>query len=91
MESVKFQVLGFKNLERKSDKKKMTILVTVSQCSKDDNARGIYGMKVTEFFLPDEKVGTLTQDCIGQEFKPEYGINGFGRPQLSNYSFVAWK
>lgn len=91
MNDVKFQVLGFKNLERKSDKKKMTILTACSHCSPADNERGQYGMKVTDFFLPDEKVGTLTQDCIGQEFKPEYGINGFGRPQLANFSFAAWK
>lgn len=89
--SVKFQVLGYKDFERRSDGKKMTILTACSAATPADNARGVYGMRVTDFFLPDEKVGTLTQDCIGKEFQPEYAINGFGKPSLSAYSFAAWK
>lgn len=91
MNDVKFQVLGFKNIKRKSDGKEMTILTTCSQCTPADNDRGQYGMKVTDFFMPDDKVGSLKQDCIGQEFKPEYSINGFGKPQLSDFTLTAWK
>lgn len=91
MSNVKFQVLGFKNIKRKSDGKEMTILTACSQCNPSDNDRGQFGMKVTDFFLPDDKVGSLNKDCIGQEFKPEYSINGFGRPQLSDFTLVTWK
>lgn len=89
--NVKFQVLGYRNIERKSDKKKMTVLTAVSQCTPADSERGVYGMKATDFFLPDDKVGTLSADCIGKEFIPEYGLNGFGRPTLENFSFAPWK
>lgn len=44
-------------------------------------------MRATDFFLPDEMVGTLTPDCVGQEFVPEYGINGFGKSTLTGCSF----
>lgn len=89
--NVKFQVLGYRNFERKSDKKPMTILTAFSQCTSADNERGAYGMKATDFFLPDDKVGTLTAECIGKEFIPEYGLNGFGRPTLESFSFAPWK
>lgn len=89
--NVKFQVLGYRNFERKSDKKPMTILTAVSQCTQADSERGSYGMKATDFFLPDDKVGTLTVECIGKGFIPQYGLNGFGRPQLEDFSFAAWK
>ena len=65
----------------------MTILTAFSNCTQADNERGTFGMKATDFFLPDEKVGTLTVDCIGQEFVPEYGLNGFGKPTLESFSF----
>lgn len=91
MSDVKFQVLGFKNIKRKSDGKELTILTACCECNPDDNSRGQYGMKVTDFFLPDDRVGSLKVDCIGQRFEPEYSINGFGRPQLSGFTLSAWK
>ena len=48
-------------------------------------------MRATDFFLPDKMVGTLTPDCVGQEFVPEYGLNGFGKPTLVGCSFKTWK
>lgn len=89
--NVKFQVLGYKDFNRKSDNKAMTILTVVSVCTPDDIAHGLHGMKATDFFLPDNMVGTLTDKCLGQEFIPEYEINGFGRPALSGCRFEAWK
>lgn len=91
MENVRFQVLGYKDFERKSDGKAMTILTAISVCTPADNNRGMFGHKATDFFLPDEKVGTLKTDCIGKEFIPEYGINGFGKPTLTGYSFGKWE
>lgn len=91
MNEVKFQVLGYKNLNRKSDGKAMTIVSTMSACTADDNNNGHFGHKVTDFFLPDDRVGTLTVDCIGKEFIPEYGINGFGKPTLTGFEFKEWK
>jgi len=91
MENVKFQVLGFKNIQRKSDGKNMTIITCISMCTPADNARGVFGNKYTDFFLPDDKVGTLKVDCIGKEFIPAYEINGFGKPALCDYSFKDWK
>ena len=89
--NVKFQVLGFKDFARKSDNKPMTVLTAVSACTPDDVSRGVHGMKATDFFMPDNMVGTLTEDCIGQEFIPEYEINGFGRPSFSGCRFEPWK
>lgn len=91
MESVKFQVLGYKNLKRKSDGKDMTIITCISACNPADNARGAFGNKYTDFFLPDEKVGSLAPDCVGKEFVPEYSINGFGKPTLSDFVLKEWK
>ncbi len=91
MDGLKFQVLGYRNFNRKSNGKPMTILTAFSQCTPADNSRGSYGLRVTDFFLPDEKVGTLAEECIGQEFIPEYGINGFGKPTLIGFSFKPWK
>ena len=91
MMDVKFQVLGFRNFKRKSDGKAMTILTAMSACAASDNSNGSYGHMVTYFFLPDDKVGTLTIDCVGQEFVPHYGINGFGKPVLDTFEFKAWK
>lgn len=88
--NVKFQVLGFRNFNRKSDGKAMSIVTCMSACTPQDNAAGTYGNRVTDFFLPDDKVGTLGVDCIGQEFVPIYGINGFGKPQLENFEFKKW-
>ena len=91
MSDVKFQVLGYRNFNRKSDNKPMTILTAFSSCTHVDNSRGSFGMRATDFFLPDEMVGTLTPDCVGQEFVPEYGLNGFGKPTLVGCSFKTWK
>lgn len=91
MDNVKFQVLGYRNFNRKSDNKPMTILTAFSSCTPVDNSRGSFGMRATDFFLPDEMVGTLTPDCVGQEFVPEYGLNGFGKPTLVGCSFKTWK
>ncbi len=91
MENVKFQVLGYKNLKRKSDGKDMTVVNTMSVCTAEDNAKGVFGHRITDFWLPDSKVGSLTMDCIGQEFVPEYGINGFGKPTLTDFKIEKWK
>ena len=88
--NVKFQVLGFRDFKRKSDGKAMTIITCKSACTPEDNSRGTYGDKITDFFLPDEKVGTLSVECIGQEFVPIYGINGFGKPTLEDFEFKKW-
>ena len=48
-------------------------------------------MRVTDFFLPDEKVGTLTEECVGKEFVPSYGIGAFGKPVLEDFELKAWK
>ena len=71
--------------------KSVTVLTAFYQCTPADNARGSFGMKYTDFFLPDDKVGTLTPDCVGKEFIPQYGINGFGKPTLEDFSFKEWK
>lgn len=91
MDNVKFQVLGYRNFNRKSDNKPLTVLTAFSSCTSVDNSRGSFGMRATDFFLPDEMVGTLTPDCVGQEFVPEYGLNGFGKPTLVGCSFKTWK
>ena len=83
MDGVKFQVLGFRDFNRKSDNKRLTILTAISQCTPADNSRGIFGNKSTDFFLPDDKVG--------QEFIPEYSLGGFGKPVMSGFSLKPWK
>ena len=60
MENVRFQVLGYRNFKRKSDGKPLTVLTACYACTPDDNGRGAFGMQYKDFFLPDEKVGTLT-------------------------------
>lgn len=82
----KFELVGYKNLERKKDKKPMTIAICMADCSVTDNSYGSYGRKSVEFFLPDDKVGTLTPEHLGKQFIPSYEINGFGRPALSGYT-----
>lgn len=91
MSGIRFQVLGYRNFNRKADNKPMSIITAFSQCTPADNLRGTYGLKVTDFFLPDDKIGTLTEECVGQEFIPEYGISGFGKPTLVDFSFKPWK
>lgn len=91
MDGLKFQVLGYRDFKRKSDDKPMTIITAVSQCTPVDNSKGTYGSKATDFFLPDEKVGTLTVECIGQEFVPEYGLSGFGKPVMVGFTLRPWK
>mgnify|MGYP007110274271 FL=1 len=91
MEKVRFQVLGYHNFNKKADGKPLTVLTAFYQCTPRDNERGSFGCRCTEFFLPDDKVGTLTPDCIGKEFVPQYGINGFGKPTLEDFSFKEWK
>lgn len=91
MADVKFQVLGYRDFNRKSDGKHMTIVTCSSQCTEFDNSKGTYGLKTTDFFLPDEYVGSLKLEAIGQEFVPEYGMSGFGRPILVSYKLQPWK
>ena len=91
MTSVKFQVLGYRDFSRKADGKHMTILTACSQCTPADNARGIFGMKSTDFFLPDEFVGSLTPECVGQEFIPDYGLGAYGRPVLVSFKLQPMK
>ncbi len=91
MSGIRFQVLGYRNFNRKADNRPLTVLTAASQCTSADNAKGSFGMRVTDFFLPDEKVGTLTGECIGQEFIPVYGIGAFGRPMLEDFELKAWK
>lgn len=91
MEKVRFQVLGYRNFSRKSDGKPMTILTAFYSCTLRDNEHGAFGCRYTDFFLPDDKVGTLQPSCIGQEFIPQYGISGFGKPTLEDFSFKEWK
>ena len=91
MDGLRFQVLGYRNFNRKSDKKPLTVLTAISQCTAKDNERGSFGNKATDFFLPDELVGTLTTDCIGQEVIFEYSLGGFGRPEVSGFTFKPWK
>lgn len=87
----KFQVLGYRNFNKKADGTPLTVITVFSECTPADNSRGVFGMRATEFFLPDEKVGTLTPECVGQEFVPEFGFNGFGKPRLADFSFKPWK
>lgn len=88
---VRFQVLGYRNFNRKADGKPLTVLTAFYQCTPQDNEHGSFGCRYTDFFLPDDKVGTLTPACIGQEFIPHYGINGFGKPTLEDFSLKEWK
>lgn len=91
MDKVRFQVLGYRNFNRKADGRPLTVVTTAFQCTSDDNTRGSYGMRIKDFFLPDGKIGTLTADCIGQEFVPQFGINSFGRTTLADFAIKAWK
>lgn len=91
MADVKFQVLGYRDFNRKSDGKRMNILTACSQCTPADNARGTFGMKSTDFFLPDDLVGSLTPECVGKEFIPEYELGPYGRPVLVSFKFQAMK
>ena len=59
MEKVRFQVLGYRNFKKKADGKPLTVLTAFYQCTPQDNERGSFGCKYTDFFLPDDKVGTL--------------------------------
>ncbi len=88
--NTRFQVFGYRNFRSKADKP-LTVVTVGCECSDQDNARGRFGMRMTDFFLPDEKVGTLEPGCIGMEFIPEYEINGFGKPRLSDFRLAAWK
>lgn len=91
MAGLKFQVLGYRDFNRKADGKRMTIVTTISQCTPADNSRGAFGNKSTDFFLPDDLVGTLTTESIGQEFVPEYSLGAFGKPILTGFKLQAWK
>ena len=48
-------------------------------------------MRVTDFFLPDAKVGMLDASCVGQEFIPASEIGAFGKPRLGDFELKAWK
>lgn len=91
MEEVKFQILGFKDFNRKSDGKRMSVVTCMLPCTPRDNEYGAYGNKAIDYFLPDDKVGTLTVDCIGQQFVPKYDLNGFGKPEIVDYEIKPWK
>lgn len=91
MDGLRFQVLGYRNFNRKSDGKPLSVLTAISQCTPADNDRGSFGNKSTDFFLPDDMVGTLTADCIGKEAVFEYSLGGFGRPVVSGITFKPWK
>lgn len=87
----KLQVLGYRNFKKKSDGTPLTVITVFGNCTPADNSRGQFGMKASDLFLPDDKVGTLTPDCVGKEFIPEYGFNSYGRPQLIDFAFKEWK
>lgn len=91
MSNVKFQVLGYRDFNRKKDGKRMSIVTVLSQCTPVDNANGTYGNKATDFFLPDDLVGSITPEALGQEFIPEYALGAYGRPELVSYKLQAWK
>ena len=91
MDKIRFQVLGYRNFKRKSDDRPLTVVTVASQCTPADNGRGNFGMRVTDFFLPDEKVGTLDVACGGQEFVPVYGLGAYGKPRLNDFELKAWK
>lgn len=91
MSGIRFQVLGYRNFNRKADNRPLTVLTAASQSTPADNGRGTFGMRVTDFFLPDEKVGTLDIGCVGQEFVPKYGLGAYGKPVLEDFELKAWK
>ena len=91
MDGLRLQVLGYRNFNRKSDGKPLTVLTTIRQCTPKDNERGLFGNKSDDVFIPDEYVGTLTTDCIGQEVVFQYSLGGFGRPEVSGFTFKPWK
>lgn len=88
--NVKFQVLGYRNFTSKAGNP-LSVITVASDCTPRDNEIGRFGIRLVDFFLPDNKIGTLTPDCIGQEFVPSYEINGFGKPQLSDFELRPWK
>lgn len=85
----RFQVLGYRNFTSKQNKP-LTVITVGCDCTSQDNAAGRFGVKTADFFLPDDAVGTLAEDCIGQEFVPEYEISGFGKPVLAAFSLKPW-
>lgn len=89
--NVRFQVLGYRDFERKSDSKKMSVITVICDYNQAEVGRGSRGMKATDFFLPDELVGTLSPECLGQEFIPEYSLGSFGKPVLSGFRLEPWK
>lgn len=90
MNKVRFQLLGYRNFVSKANKP-LTVVVVGNDCTPEDNTAGRFGLRTTEFFLPDDRVGTLKPDCLGMEFVPEYEINGFGRPSLCGFDLLPWK
>lgn len=91
MENVRRQVLGYRNFNRKSDNKPLTVITVIWPCTPDDNQHGSFGNSYKDIFLPDELVGTLKPDCIGQELVLTYSLGGFGRPVVSGITFKPWK
>ncbi|MCM1233127.1 MAG: hypothetical protein NC489_23650 [Ruminococcus flavefaciens] len=91
MDKVRLQVLGYRNFNRKSDNKPMSIITAISACTPSDNQHGTFGNKATDFFLPDDLVGTLTPDCVGQEVIVGYSLGNFGRPVVTGLEFRPWK
>ena len=90
MSKVRLQVLGYRDFVSKQNRA-LTVITVASDCTSVDNAQGRYGVKVSDMFLPDDYVGTLTPDCLGMEFVPEYEINGFGKPDLAGFELRPWK
>lgn len=91
MDNVRQQVLGYRNFNRKSDGKPLTVITVIMPCTPRDNDKGSFGNRCSDIFLPDNLVGTLKPDCIGQELVLTYELGGFGRPVVSNVAFKPWK
>lgn len=91
MDNVRRQVLGYRNFNRKSDNKPLTVVTVIWPCSSEDNQHGSFGNSYRDIFLPDELVGTLKPDCIGQELVLTYSLGGFGKPVVSDITFKPWK
>lgn len=90
MNKIRLQILGFRDFTSKKGRN-LTVVTVGSDCTPADNEQGKYGIKVTDMFLPDDRVGSLTPECLGMEFLPEYEINGFGKPDLAGFELRPWK
>ncbi len=91
MDNVRRQVLGYRNFNRKSDGKPLTVITVIWQCTPEDNEHGSFGNRYRDIFVPDGLVGTLKPDCIGQELVLQYELGGFGSPVVTDITFKPWK